>query len=226
VRGVFRPPAMNYKDIQVLLEEGEGFEVEFKRKVSTPVKVARTLIAFANTKGGTILFGVDDDRTVVGVGSEKEEIEMIRTAGGIHCEPPIEPDIEVVSYKGKDVIAVMVSESDAKPHALTLESDDAPEGTNVFIRVNDKTVEASKEVVRILEAESPDAPPLRIAIGDSERRLFDHLDAHERITVQGYADLVNISHRRASRSLIQLVRAGVLRIHTHEKEDYFTRAFD
>jgi predicted transcriptional regulator len=66
---------------------------------------------------------------------------------------------------------------------------------------------------------------LRIAIGDNERHMIDFLDKNERITVNQYAKLVNVSHRRASRSLIQLVRAGVLRIHTHEKEDFYTRAF-
>ena len=48
---------MNYKDVRVLIEEGEGFEVEFKRRVSAPEKIARTLIAFANTRGGHMLFG-------------------------------------------------------------------------------------------------------------------------------------------------------------------------
>ena len=95
----------------------------------------------------------------------------------------------------------------------------------MYIRVNDKTVEASKEVVKILEAESPDAQPLRIAIGDAERRLFEYLDEHERITVKEFSNLLNISHRRASRSLVQLVRAGLVRLHTNEKEDYYTRAF-
>jgi len=217
---------MNSRDVQAMIDEGEGFELEFKRKVSSPEKIARTLIAFANTRGGTVLFGVDDDHSIVGVGSEKEEIEMISTAGSVFCDPPIDPDIEVVPYKGKDVIVVSVDESREKPHALITDDDEEDAGTRVYIRVNDKSVEASKEVVHILASENPEAPPLRIAIGDAERRLFDYLDQHERITVKQFSALVNVSRRRASRSLIQLVRAGVLRIHTHEKEDYYTRAFD
>jgi hypothetical protein len=55
--------------------------------------------------------------------------------------------------------------------------------------------------------------------------LFDYLDHHERITVKLFSKLVNVSDRRASRILIQLVRAGVLRIHTHEKEDFYTMAY-
>lgn len=216
---------MKLNDLKVLIEEGEGFELEFKRKVSTPMKVAKTLMSFANTKGGIVLFGVDDNKSIVGVGSEKEEIEMIETAARYFSDPPLDVEIDTVPYKGKDVIVVTVEESAQKPHYLNVEDDSENGGTRVYIRVHDKTVEASKEVVHILEAENPNAPPLRIAIGDSERRLFEYLDVHERITVKQFANLVNHSNRRASRSLIQLVRAGVLRIHTHEKEDYFTRAF-
>jgi len=219
--------SMDYKDIDTLLDEGEGFQVEFKRKVSTAEKIARTLIAFANTKGGTIVFGVDDDKSIVGVDSEKAEIEMIQTAGGFLCDPPIEMQVDIIPYRGKDVVAVTVEESKVKPHYLVGKangSDDAD--SKVLIRVKDKTVVASKEVIRILEAENPEAPPLRIAIGEVERRLLDHLDKSDRITVKEFSKLVNISHRRASRTLIQLVRAGVLRIHTHEKEDFYTLAFD
>lgn len=217
---------MTYKELQLLLEEGEGFHLEFKRKVSSPEKVARALIGFANTKGGMILFGIDDDKSIVGVQSEKTEVEMVQTAGRVHCDPPIEPAIEIVSYRGKDIIAVTVEESNQKPHSLILtdESDEDPE-TKVLIRVKDKTVVASREVVKILEAESPEAPPLRISIGENERSVLEYLDKNDQITVKEFGKLVNISDRRASRILIQLVRAGVLRIHTHEKEDFFTLAY-
>jgi predicted HTH transcriptional regulator len=209
-----------------LLEEGEGFQLEFKRKVSSPEKIARTLVAFANTKGGRLLFGVDDDKTIVGVESEKTEAEMIEIAGRVHCEPPIEPAIEIVSYRGKDVIVVTVEESTEKPQRLVDEErvSEDPE-SKVLIRVKDKSVVASKEVVKILQSESSDAPPMRISIGETERRLLDYLDGNERITVKQVGKLVNISDRRASRLLIQLVRAGVLRIHTHEKEDFYTLAY-
>ncbi len=216
---------MKLSDLKLLIEEGEGFELEFKRKVSTPIKIAKTMMSFANTKGGILLFGVDDDKTIIGVDSEKEEIEMINTAASYYCDPPLDPIIDTVPYKKRDVIVVTIEESNSKPHYLNVDDEEENSGTLVYIRVNDKTVEASKEVVRILQAENPDAQPLRIAIGDAERRLFDYLDKNERITVKQYAKLINISYRRASRSLIQLVRAGVVRIHTHNKEDYFTQAY-
>lgn len=218
---------MTYKDVLRLIEEGEGFEIEFKRKVSTPEKIARTLIALANTKGGYILFGVDDDGSVVGVESEKSEVELIEQAGSVYCVPAIHPIVDIVPFDGTDVIVVYVPESDDKPHYFTgnVNGDtQETESTRVYIRVNDKTVMASKEVVKILRGERPDARPIKIEIGENEKRLFRHLEEHERITVSEFARLVNISERRASRILVALVRAGVVRIHTLEKRDYFTLA--
>lgn len=56
---------------------GEYTTVEFKRKFTTPVKFAKEVSAFANTKGGYIFIGVDDNKKIVGVKSEKEEIAQI-----------------------------------------------------------------------------------------------------------------------------------------------------
>lgn len=227
---------MDYRDVLRLIEEGEGFEVEFKRKVSTPEKIARTMIALANTKGGHILFGVDDDGSIIGVESEKSEVDLIREAGTSFCEPEIHPEIDIVPFDGKDVIVAYVAQSDNKPHMYTGENGNgngngngpghAEEHTRVFIRVNDKTVMASREVVKILRAERPDAPPVRLEFGDNEKRLFRYLDENERITTREFSKLVNISEQRATRILVSLVRAGVMRIHTLERHDYFTLAYD
>ncbi len=217
---------MDYRDVDHLIEEGEGFEIEFKRKVSTPEKIARALIAFANTRGGHILFGVDDDGSIVGVESEKSEVDLIVTAGAQFCDPPIEPALDIVAYDGKDVIVAYVEESDRKPHVYTGTNGQGDPGTRVYIRVNDKTVMASREVVKVLRDERPDAPPLRMEFGHNERTLFAYLDAHERITAKEFSSLVNISERRASRILAGLVRAGVVRIHTLERSAYFTLAHE
>lgn len=207
-----------------MIQSGEGFQVEFKRKISSAEKIARALIAFANTRGGTILFGVDDDGSIVGVESEKTEMDLIELAGNDYCDPPIAPIIVIVPFNSKDVIAASVDESDDKPHYF-LSSEDGEEN-KVFIRVNDKTVLASREVIKVLRDERPDRAPLKVSIGGNEKRLFEYLEVHERITVKELAHLVNVSERRASRILTTLVRASVVRIHTLEKADYFTLAFD
>ncbi|MFA6468369.1 MAG: ATP-binding protein [Bacteroidota bacterium] len=211
---------MNIHDVKVLIEEGEGFELEFKRKVSSPKKIAKTVSSFANTRGGIILFGVDDDGSIVGVESEKSELDLIRESAEYYCNPPVTVAITMVPCNHRDVIVAFIEESEHKPHFVA--DDDGVQ--KVFIRVNDNSVIASKEVIKVLKDERPDKPPLTITIGENEKRLFEYLELHSRITVPEYSSLINISIRRASRILTTLVRAGIVRIHTLEKHDYFTLA--
>jgi Predicted transcriptional regulator containing an HTH domain and an uncharacterized domain shared with the mammalian protein Schlafen len=216
---------MDVMELKNLIAEGESFTIEFKRQFSSAEKIAKELIAFANTKGGMILFGVDDDGTIVGVESEKSETDLIFEAAKNYCEPEIVPIVQVIELNGKDVVVAIVEESVRKPHRLQDYKNKIDRGAKVYIRINDKSVLASREVVKILQSESIESEPLSITIGDNERALFRYLEENERITVKEFSRLVNISERRASRVLVSLVRVGLIRIHTEEKAEYFTLSY-
>src|SRR3546814_2454449 len=49
--------------IKTLILQGEGEQLDFKNRISNCAKIAKTLVAFANTKGGKLLVGVADDRS-------------------------------------------------------------------------------------------------------------------------------------------------------------------
>lgn len=208
-------------ELNEIIENGENDRVEFKRKFTSPEKIAKEMIAFANSKGGTLLFGVDDDKTIVGVESEKGEVELVTTAARFYCEPELEFDTEVMLIKGKDVVVVHIAESTRKPHRL-VSDDDEEGGTRVYVRHKDQSIVASRETVKILKDTNIHSHPLKITFGDLEKTLFEYLDSNERITVKGFKKLANISERRAGRILVNLVRANVIRHHFTGKEDYFT----
>jgi predicted HTH transcriptional regulator len=210
---------MQYWKFTELVDAGEGLTVEFKRKVSTPQKIARELIAFANTSGGVVLFGIDDDKSVVGVESEKGEMALIEEAAAMCSDPPIPHEVTIFNVRGKDVICVEVAESRVKPHFLVDEGD---EERKAYVRVGEHSIQASAEMIKVLRHQSGVGGPVRLMVGEAERRLFAYFETHERITVKEYAALINVSERRASRLLIRLLRAGLLAIHTIEKSDYFT----
>ena len=210
---------MKFHELTAYIDEGEGLTVEFKRKVSTPEKIAREMIAFANTRGGVIIFGIDDDKSLVGVESEKAEIEDISFAAGHLCDPPVEHAVHIFGIDGHDVICAVIAESEQKPHFLVDDSDEQKS----FVRVGENSVQASREMIRVLRHQYGESEPVRLIYGEAEKRLFSYLDSNERITVKEYARLINVSERRASRLLVRLVRAGALAIHTHERTDYFTQ---
>lgn len=213
---------MRRHELRELISKGESSTVEFKRKYTTREKIARELIAFANTTGGHLLLGVDDNGAIKGVDSEKEQVELLQIA--LHTiEPPLQVEIEVVEIEFVDVIVVCVPQSDLRPHRfIGSEPDEADSHRKVFIRQGEKSISASKEMTRVLRGLRTDAPPLTISIGDREQRLFTYLEHHGRATVQDFARLVNISKRRASQTLVRLVRAGVLHIVSDNGHDYYT----
>lgn len=215
---------MKRRDFFDLLEEGENLQIEFKRRFSTPEKIAREMIAFANTRGGYILFGIDDDKEIVGVDSEKSEAELIKDAAYNYCEPPVEYEIEFLEVYGKELVIVSIPESEHKPHRLQDYLDELDLNKSiVLVRVNDKSIQASKEMIRILRAQNQNLSLKKYSIGTNEKSVFDYLQKNETISVRDLSDLVNISERRASRTLVKMVRANLLMIHTKDDgEEFFT----
>lgn len=207
-------------ELHEIIENGENDKIEFKRKFSSTEKIAKEMIAFANSKGGKILFGIDDDKSIKGVESEKGELELISTAARFHCEPEILFSTEIILFKSKDIVIVDIQESKTKPHRLITENIDNDQ--KVYVRLNDKSILASKETIRILRNSNEDSPALKVYIGDMEKALFDFLNQNEKITVKGFKKLVNISERRASRTLVNLVKAKIIRHHYFGSEEFFT----
>jgi predicted HTH transcriptional regulator len=212
---------MHPLELKDIIFEGESSKLEFKRKFTTSEKIAKEICAFANTRGGMILFGVEDNGKIYGVDSEKGEIDFIIHACHFYINPPIEPGIEIVNMFGKDVVVVEIEQSKTKPHFVV--NDNSEDGINkAYIRVGEQSVAASSEMTKVLEGLNDNAKPLKLSIGDKEQRLFRFIETNSKATVRDFSKLVNISKRRAERLLVRLVRAGVLQIHQDSSSDYFT----
>lgn len=217
---------MKRKELLKLIDEGENLYCEFKLHFSSNEKIAKEMIAFANTKGGYILLGINDDKKVVGVQSEKGEAELIKIVATEHCEPPIDYSLEYINIDDKEIVVVSVGESGNKPHRIQdYKKELDVNNAEIFIRVNDKSIPASREVIRLLKANSTASELKKYSIGLNEKIVFDYLAKNETITVKQLADVANISNRRASRTLVKMVRANLLFIHTKDNgEEFFTNA--
>lgn len=215
---------MTSKKLLSIIEKGESLTVEFKQRFSTHRKIAKEFIALANTSGGKVLFGVDDDGSIYGVESEKGESELINEVFQEYCEPKIEYEIDLVELFGKDIIVVTIEESNIKPHRIQdYKKDMDLNSAEVFVRINDKSVPASKEMIKIFQASYNNKRLVNYAVGKIEKSVFKYLENNESIKVAELAEVVNISNRRASRTLIKMVRANLLTIHIKENgESYFT----
>ncbi len=131
--------------IERLIAEGEHDRQDFKYTINDARKIARSLSAFANHRGGRLLIGVKDNGTVAGVRSE-EDIYMIETAAQIYCRP--EPSVTFHAYKANDegaqVIVAEVAPSDIRP--IYVQEDDGTQ--KAYIRVADENILAPELLVR------------------------------------------------------------------------------
>lgn len=202
--------------IRKLIQEGEHDMLDFKQEISSAQKIAKTMVSFANHKGGRLLIGVRDNGAIAGVRSEDEKY-MLETASGFYCKPEIELEIEEWDVEGKTVLEVRIPEGEHKPYSALGEDNK----WWVYIRVKDKSLLASKVVVDVLR-QSSDSDNRMIDYGHNEKALLSYLSKNERITIAAYCKLVNISRRRANRILVSLIRAGIIRSHTTEKIEYYT----
>ncbi|MBI9070660.1 MAG: putative DNA binding domain-containing protein [Melioribacteraceae bacterium] len=215
---------MTRRELFKLIESGEGLQIEFKQKFSSHEKIAKEMVAFANTKGGVIIFGIRDNGKIQGVESEKGEAGLIKEAAEKFCEPPISYLIEYFDVDEKEIVCCTINEAKVKPHRLQdYESELLINKAQVYVRVNDKSVPASKEMIRILKAHSEEKKLYKYSIGKLEKAVFEYLDEHESVSVKELCNAANTSARRASRTLVKLVRAGMILIHTKDNgEEYFT----
>lgn len=87
-------PKKNDEFIKSLIKSGEGETLDYKLAINNPQKLARTLSAFANTSGGVILIGINDQRKIIGVDTE-EEMHMVEWANATFLYPKLDLHYEV-----------------------------------------------------------------------------------------------------------------------------------
>ena len=101
---------------------GESKNVEFKvQRPDKSMKYMKTVVAFANGKGGRIIFGIDDKtREVVGIPEDKvfREIDAITNAISDSCEPTIIPDVYLQNINDKPVIVAEIRTGRRKPYYI------------------------------------------------------------------------------------------------------------
>jgi predicted HTH transcriptional regulator len=208
---------INEMNVRKLIFEGEGQSLDFKKRITSCEKIAKTMVSFANNKGGRLLVGISDDGTVSGLKSEEEDRYMLTRAANLFCKPALEPLFEEVYLDDKLVLVVEIKESTTKPHYALGED----KKWWVYFRVKDKSILASKIVVDVLKRGNSELGVF-LEYSSKEKALLEYLDKNERITSREFSELLNLSRRTTHKILVNLVLSGVIKLHTTDKEEYYT----
>jgi predicted HTH transcriptional regulator len=134
--------------IAQLIAMPEGKTLELKRDISSPRNILKTLVAFANTAGGRLIIGVEDEsREVLGVEDPLDEEERICNFIADSIKPRLVPNVELISIGDKTLLRVEVYPSGSRPHWLKKEGPN--EG--VYVRLGSTNRKADRELIAELK---------------------------------------------------------------------------
>lgn len=153
--------------IKELLNQSESKTLEFKRDISSPAPIMKTLTAFANTAGGRLIAGISDTGEVLGVEDPLDEEERLCSMIADSISPRLVPNLELVTVEGKTLLVVEVFLSNSRPHWLNREGVEQ----GVYVRLGSSNRQADQaltaELRRSVEGVAFDEMPMpELSIGD------------------------------------------------------------
>ena len=196
------------------IKEGEHQQQDFKFRIDSSQKIAKTLVAFANTDGGRLLIGVKDNGRIAGIDPE-EEFYMIEGASKMYCKPEVKFTARAYELEDKKVVLeISVIESKEKPH-LVLNDKNL---WRTYIRQNDENFEGNRVIAKFLKQKAGVSKRKNlIAYGPEERLLFDYLSENATISLSKFCRIAKIPVYKAEKVLVLFLKWEVIDFKATEK---------
>jgi len=192
------------KYIQELIRQGEHQKLDFKFAVNDARKIARSLVAFANTDGGKLLIGVKDNGAIAGVRSE-EEIHMIQAASELYSKPTVPYTVKEWQIDGKVVLEIDVEPGSKKPYYAPNED----KKWLVYLRVNDQNRLANKVILKVWQKQK-DKSGIYFEYSKNEKFLLSYLENNPNITFSKLCKFAKIKRHEAEELLANLISLNVI----------------
>ncbi len=207
---------MNGSHIHRLIAEGEHQMLDFKFEISDCRKIARSLVAFANTDGGRLLIGVKDNGVISGIRSEEEK-HMIETSAQMYCKPEVKYTVKEWNINGKIVLEVIIPKSEGIKHK-------APDHYNiykVYIRVKDENIIANNILVKVWKREK-DRNNINITFSEEEKLLLKCLNERKKISFDDFLEISQLKKKAAEDILVNFILIGMVKINMSDKTISFS----
>jgi len=128
---------MDKNELQLILQEGEGYKIEFKESLA---HIDRELAAFANSSGGRIFLGVTDDGSVRGIAVDNKLKSQIQDIAN-----NLQPAVKILLEELENILVIFVKEGHDKPHKCS---------SGFYTRVGPNSQKLSRnEIIEFFKAE-------------------------------------------------------------------------
>lgn len=197
------------------IEEGEGLHLDFKFEISDAPKIARSLVAFANTDGGSLLVGVKDNGVLRGITSE-EEYYMVEMAAQRYCFPEVIFHTKEWDVKGIKILEIIIPRGNNVPH----KAPDKKGKFKAFVRVADENILACGVQMKVWKKEKSNKN-IQFTSTEEEHKLLHLLKENQPITLKKFQESVNITRFRAENILSNFIVLGLVEMETRADGCYF-----
>jgi len=199
-----------------LIEQGEHDQQDFKYCINDSKKIAKSLVAFANTRGGRLLIGVKDNGKIAGISSD-EEYYMIEAAAKIYSKPAINFSTKQWQVEGKTVLEIGIEPGNDKPYFAKDENGK----WLAYIRLGDENFLAHRIQIEAWEKEKS-KNGIYVSYSDAERVLVEYLDQNATISFSKFMRLAQLNRKQASDILSDFLVIGILKTHTSHEGTTFS----
>ena len=131
--------------LDLLISECSDYELKKDIEVEKPRSWLKTISGFANTLGGTLIFGVEDNKRINGIEEISKSIEIITEKIKTRIKPLPEVEIYPFSEENKNLIAVKVTKGKSGPYYYSYEKT-----KEAYIRLGDETILAPSHILNEL----------------------------------------------------------------------------
>ena len=203
--------------IKRLIKEGEHQHLDFKFEISDAAKIARSLVAFANTEGGTLLIGVNDNGSLIGIRSD-EEYYMVKRAAQNYCKPEVSFTSKEWTLEGKKILEIKIPVSLNLPHRAP----DTQGSYKVFVRAGDQNMLASGIQIKVWKKQQA-REAVQITFNQLVKDLLAHVESTPGLSFQEIKARLNLSKYEAEELLSDLIVMRVIRMENMGKDFVFHR---
>jgi predicted HTH transcriptional regulator len=190
--------------IKNLIQSGENQQLDFKFEISDSRKIARTLVAFSNTDGGTLLIGVKDNGKIAGVRTD-EEFYMVQAAADMYCKPEITFISKRWVVDGKTVLEVTIPRGTLFPYMAETE----PGKWLAYIRIKDENILATAVHMKVWRNKTHNTGIL-IEYGDKVKILMKYLEINKSVSISRFCRTVFLPRNAAENILADLIYLGLI----------------
>lgn len=190
--------------IKNLIRSGEHQQLDFKFEISDSRKIAKTLVAFSNTDGGTLLIGVKDNGKIAGVRSD-EEFYMVQAAAGMYCKPEIAFESKRWVVEGKTVLEVTIPKGANYPYFAQTE----PNKWLAYIRVRDENILATTVHLRVWKNKTHNRGIL-MEYSEKVKKLMEYLEINPSISISKFCRTAFLPKSAADNILADLIYFGLI----------------